>query len=203
VLDGRRLYARRADLEKVIAVVDEARREAIAELAGRRLEICATARGDDPDGCSRRDVADVIAMVGRTAAGRELSDDELAAAACALTDIRVRDTLYALAVGQNADAAESLWAVLSRALPDPWRVEALGLLAFSAYARGDGPLAGVALEAALCIDPTHRMAAMLDTALQSGLRPEQIRELAVTAYRLAEQLGVRLPPRRGFRRRAG
>ena len=77
------------------------------------------------------------------------------------------------------------------------------LLAFSAYARGDGPLAGVSLEAALRCAPDHRMAGMLDTALQSGLRPEQIRELAVTGYRLAKRLGVRLPPRRAFGRRAG
>ncbi len=71
------------------------------------------------------------------------------------------------------------------------------LLAFSAYARGDGPLAGISLEAALRSDPTHRMAGMLDTALQSGLRPERICDLAGTAYRLAETLGVRLPrPRR-------
>jgi hypothetical protein len=85
----------------------------------------------------------------------------------------------------------------------PWRAEALVLLAFSAYVRGDGPLAGVALEAALCGDPTHRMAGMLDTALQTGMRPEQIRELAATGYRLADQLGVRLPPRQTFGRRAG
>jgi hypothetical protein len=47
------------------------------------------------------------------------------------------------------------------------------------------------------------MASMLDTALQSGLRPEQIRDLAVTGYRLADRLGVSLPPRRTFGRRAG
>jgi hypothetical protein len=77
------------------------------------------------------------------------------------------------------------------------------LLAFSAYARGDGPLAGVALEAALLSDHEHRMARMLDQALQSGMRPEQIRELAQTGYRLAKRLGVRLPPRQGLGRRAG
>jgi hypothetical protein len=77
------------------------------------------------------------------------------------------------------------------------------LLAFSAYARGDGPLAGVSLEAALRCEPDHRMAGMLDTALQSGLRPERIRDLAITGYRLAKRLGVRLPPRRSFGRRAG
>ena len=114
--------------------------------------------------------------------------------------MQVRDTLYALAVGENAGEAESLWALLARTLPQPWRVEALVLLAFSAYARGDGPLAGVSLEAALRCEPDHRMAGMLDTALQSGLRPEQIRELATTGYRLAKRLGVRLPPRRAFGR---
>jgi hypothetical protein len=96
-----------------------------------------------------------------------------------------------------------LWALLSRTLPQPWRVEALVLLAFSAYARGDGPLAGVSLEAALRCEPGHRMAGMLDTALQSGLRPDDIRDLAVTGYRLAKRLGVRLPPRQAFGRRAG
>jgi len=77
------------------------------------------------------------------------------------------------------------------------------LLAFSAYARGDGPLAGISLEAALRSDPEHRMASMLDTALQAWMRPEQIRELAGTGYRLAKRLGVRLPPRRGLRRSPG
>jgi hypothetical protein len=110
--------------------------------------------------------------------------------------------LYALAVGHSAGDAEALWALLSRSLPTRWRAEPLVLLAFSAYARGDGPLAGVSLEAALRCEPGHRMAGMLDTALQSGLRPEHIRELAVTGYRLAERLGVRLPPRRTFGRRA-
>nr|HRD14459.1 DUF4192 domain-containing protein [Mycobacterium sp.] len=105
-------------------------------------------------------------------------------------------------VGAAAGQAETLWALLARTLPEPWRLEALVLLAFSAYARGDGPLAGLSLEAALRCDPKHRMAGMLDTALQSGMRPEQIRELAGTGYRLARRLGVRLPPRQAFGRRA-
>lgn len=62
---------------------------------------------------------------------------------------------------------------------------------------------GVSLEAALRCDPDHRMAGMLDTALQSGLRPNEIRRLANTGYQLAEQLGVRMPPRQKYRRRAG
>ena len=144
-----------------------------------------------------------MAAAARVGEGQQLRDAELAGLACALADVEVRDTMYALAVGQSAGEAESLWALLARTLPEPWRVEALVLLAFSAYARGDGPLAGVSLEAALRCEADHRMAGMLDMALQSGLRPEDIRELAVTGYRVAKRLGVRLPPRRAFGRRAG
>jgi hypothetical protein len=196
VLDGRRLYARRAELQQVIAVADPARSEALAAAIG-------AVDADRSDADARGDVETAIAASARVADGHPLSDDTAARLACALTDPLVRDTLYALAVGEYAGHAESLWAGLSRMLPEPWRVEALVLLAFSAYARGDGPLAGVSLEAALRCDATHRMAGMLDTALQSGMRPEQIRELATTGYRLADRLGVQLPPRRAFGRRAG
>ncbi|TGD86486.1 DUF4192 domain-containing protein [Mycolicibacterium sp. CH28] len=201
VLDGRRLYQRRADLQAVIAVADPQRSAALVAV----VEECAAVREADwradPDRCGRRDVEAAIAMSARVCDGDRLDDAELGRLACALTDVAVRDTLYALAVGAEAGRAETLWALLARTLPDPWRAEALVLLAFSAYVRGDGPLAGLSLEAALRGDPDHRMAGMLDTALQSGMRPEQIRELAGTGYRLAKRLGVRMPPR-AFGRRA-
>ncbi|MCK0177545.1 DUF4192 domain-containing protein [Mycolicibacterium sp. F2034L] len=194
VLDGRRLYRRRSDLEAVIAI-DPARIAALAPLMSPHTD-----SGTDVD--PRTAVDGVVALAGRMARGHQLTDEEAAAVGLALGDLRVRDTLFALAVGVDAGPAEELWAAVARILPLPWRTEALVLLAFSAYARGDGPLAGVALEAALCGDDDHRMAGMLDQALQSGMRPESIRELAVTGYRLADQLGVTLPQRRRFRRRA-
>jgi len=197
VLDGRRLYAKREELHRVIEVTDPAASAALAAVIRRRS---AAVRLDPPD--AARDVRDAMSAASRVIAGEELSEATIAALACALTDLQVRDTLYALAIGEGADAAEALWGLLSRTLPAPWRVEALVQLAFSAYARGDGPLAGVSLEEALRCQPTHRMAGMLDQALQSGMRPEQIRDLAVTGYRLAGQLGVRLPKRRRFGRRA-
>jgi hypothetical protein len=203
VLDGRRLYPRRADLQAVVAVDDPARSAELAATIKRQAVTREEAHRADPEGCCRRDVQNAMAAAVRVAGGQSLSDAEFAELGCALRDVQVRDTLYALAVGENAGPAESLWAVLARTLPQPWRVEALVLLAFSAYARGDGPLAGVSLEAALRCEPDHRMAAMLDTALQSGLRPERIRDLATTGYRLAKRLGVQLPPRRPFGRRAG
>lgn len=202
VLDGRRLYQRRADLRAVIDVTDAEHSQALVAVIEQQAAAREAKCRVDPDGCARRDVEAAIAISSRVCDGEQLADTELSELACALTDVAVRDTLYALAVGVDAGRAETLWALLARNLPEPWRVEALVLLAFSAYARGDGPLAGLALEAALRGNDEHRMAGMLDTALQSGMRPEQIRELAGTGYRLAKRLGVRLPPRRGFSRRA-
>ena len=203
VLDGRRLYARRSDLQAVVAIADQTRAVALGERIQERAARRAVEWNADPDGRGRRDVEATLDAAERISGGAEIGEDEIVTLACGLTDVAVRDTLYALAVGARAGEAETLWAMLSRTLPDPWRTEALVLLAFSAYARGDGPLAGLSLEAALHSDPDHRMAGMLDTALQSGMRPEQIRELAVTGYQLAKRLGVTLPPRRRFGRRAG
>lgn len=201
VLDGRRLYQRRGELQQIVEP-DPIRARRLAEAMGSVVA---------PSGVRRRtqirsDIEAAIAAAAQLAGGENPSDAQLARLAVALTDPQVRDTLYALAVGENAGDAESLWAELARALPEPWRLEALVLLAFSAYVRGDGPLAGVSLDAALRVDPRHRMASMLDRALQSGMRPEQIRELALSGYRQADRLGVRLPPRRTFdgrSRRAG
>ena len=202
VLEGRRLYGRRAELQAVVAVTDPDRAARLTERIHERAVRRQADWKSDPDGCARDDVEAALAAAARVCQGADLPDDDVAALACGLTDVSVRDTLYALAVGAQAGRAETLWAVLARVLPEPWRAEALVLLAFSAYVRGDGPLAGVSLDAALRGDPHHRMAGMLDTALQSGMRPEQIRELAVTGYRLAERMGVRLPPRQAFGRRA-
>jgi hypothetical protein len=193
VLDGRRLYARREELQNVIAVVDEDASAALVDVINGQT--------DDVD--AAREIRCAMAAASRLAAGKAPAAPVVGRLARALTDPQVRDTLYALAVGGDAGQVEELWALLARTLPVPWRAEALVLLAFSAYVRGDGPLAGVSLEAALRCDPGHRMAAMLDQALQSGIRPEQIRELAATGYRLAKKLGIKLPKPRDFRRQAG
>lgn len=198
VLDGRRLYRRREELVEVVATADAARTAALRPI----IELAETPGPTRPDRQVRGDIEYALACAEQNESGQSLQDEQLARLAWALTDVRVRDTLYALAVGAAAGSAEALWAELARCLPDRWRVEALVLLAFSAYARGDGPLAGISLDAALRCQPTHTMAGMLDHALQAGMRPDQIRELAQTGYRLARELGVRLPPRRLFGRRA-
>ncbi|MCV7228887.1 DUF4192 domain-containing protein [Mycolicibacterium komossense] len=202
VLDGRRLYATRSDLQAVIAADHTAAPSALTDAIAARQGDDERRRWEDSAGAARRDVEAALAAVKRVAGGALLAEAEIVALGSALADAQVRDTMYAVAVGESAGAAESLWATLARRLPAPWRVEPLVLLAFSAYARGDGPLAGVSLEEALRCAPKHRMARMLDDALHSAMRPEQIRELARTGYRRAAELGVQLPPRQSFDQRA-
>lgn len=179
VLDGRRLYCRREDLQDLIAVTDLARTAALAEIIAARSEKRETELRADANGRRCRDFTVALASAAGIAAGTGLDDTTIADLACAMTDGAVRDMLYALVVGDDSGALENLWAELSRTLPDPWRAESLAMAAFWAYARGDGPLAGIALEAALAVNPAHRMARLLDAALQAGMHPTKIRELAV------------------------
>ncbi|WP_078310951.1 MULTISPECIES: DUF4192 domain-containing protein [unclassified Mycobacterium] len=190
VLAGRTVHRRRGDLVALIAPTDTHRTSALATSLRRGV------RGQADDAVAdRRAVNRVMRAACRTAEFRPLSNRELLGIARSLTVVRVRDTVCALAVGVLADDVERLWLALSRLLPAPWRAEALVLFGFSAYVRGDGPLAGVALETALTVEPGHRLGQLLTSALRAGMRPDEIRTLADTGFRLAHELQISLPPR--------
>jgi Domain of unknown function (DUF4192) len=164
---GHRIYGSRDELKASVAV-DVDRAAGLAPLfdgVGTVVD------------CVAASVRETVAAARRMAGGVVLTDAELAGVGAGLADVRVRDSLFTTAESDVAASAEALWALLARVLPQPWRAEALTLLAVAAYLRGDGPLAGIALEAAVSEDPQHRMANMLDTALQGGMRPDVIRVL--------------------------
>lgn len=190
VLAGRTVHRRREDLEALIAPTDSRRTAALAMSLRRPLP-----RRGVPALEDRRAVNRVMRAACRTAELCPLSNRELLAIARSLTVVRVRDMVCALAVGVLAVDVERLWLALGRLLPAPWRAEVLVLLGFSAYVRGDGPLAGVALNSALTVDPDHRLGQLLMSALHSGMRPDEIRTLADTGFRLAHDVGISLPPR--------
>ncbi|QCQ90810.1 DUF4192 domain-containing protein [Rhodococcus sp. SGAir0479] len=200
VIGGRAIRGSREELEAVIepaplreqarvaALVDRAREDGLRE----PTRSCAVA---DPLRADRVSLEGVLAEIARFESDDEPpSPHECARLALALEIPRVRDSLLALAAGSHAGAAEQLWIHLARVLPDPERAEPLSLLGYSAYVRGDGPMAGVALYAALAADPCHRLANLLDDALQAGLRPDLLRDLAVIGHQVAEEIGVQLPP---------
>ncbi len=121
-----------------------------------------------------------------------LDDTSVVQVASALCDQRVRDGCLAWSVGAGAAAAEQLWLALVRATPAPERAEPAALLACTAYLRGDGALAGLALEVALDSRPEHALAGLLRAALDGGLPPDLLRDVArdaATAARAALESG--------------
>ncbi|MDH6680798.1 hypothetical protein M2284_005028 [Rhodococcus sp. LBL1] len=199
VLEGRAIRGSREELEAVLDPASPEVQERIADLIDAAREdsprrVALTRAAGDPDTADREVLEYVLTRIAQHESGDEISPEENAELALALENLTVRDSLLALSAGAKAPAAEQMWVHLARTLPDPERAEPLALLGYSAYLRGDGPMAGVALCAALAADPCHRLAGLLDDALQAGVRPAALRDLASVGYRIAHDLGVQLPP---------
>lgn len=199
VLGGRVIRGSRRELEELVEVLPTADSDRIGTLIDDAYDGVTGSRDllserSDPHSGHRRELVFVLDEIAGLTSGHEPQPETCAGLALALANLTVRDCLLALAVGDRADDAERMWMLLCKTLPDPERAGAAALLGFSAYVRGDGPLAGVALGAALDSDPDHNLARMLDVALQSGVRPTVVRELADVGFGCARTLGVQLPP---------
>lgn len=197
VLAGKQIHRSRADLSGLIAVREDESVEVAAQLAAAadsaELEWSLAVGRGDRVGYGRRKLDLVLRQVRAVGAGERLLAQESAELAIALQDIMVRDALLALTACASADAAEQLWLRLVRTLPDPERADAATLLAYSAYARGDGTFAGIVIDAALASDPEHGLARLVEGALRSGVPPERMQWLAEIGRRRACELGVELP----------
>ena len=147
------------------------------------------AGGDLDDAELLRRVLDAV-LIG---VDRDTTCPEVMVLETAIRRVTVRDALLALAVSDVADAAEVLWAELTRRLRGSGRACAAALLGHLNYVRGDGAMAGVAFDRALESDPDHSLARLLDRSLRAGMRPSTLAELLPTSYAAAEKLGVVLP----------
>ena len=194
VAQGRVIHGAREELDELLRRDPEPYLSRRADLIGPALDAALLARDTTGQRAVRHDLETVLAAVAQLNADEVLLDEEIARIGAALSDPLVRDACFGLAVGEHVHAAERLWLQLCRALPDPERAEAAVLVAYSCYVRGEGPLAGIALRAALTSMPGHRMANLLDSALSGGLPPEVLRDLADTALGIAAELGVALAP---------
>ncbi|MBB5156280.1 DUF4192 domain-containing protein [Saccharopolyspora phatthalungensis] len=144
--------------------------------------------GYDP-GKVARDVRTVFAAIERTGSGAALTEDDLLRVLLAVADTRVRDIVLGTALGDTARAAEELWLTLVRKAPDPELAEVAALLAFSAYLRGDGALAGVVLDRIERAQPDHRLGLLLRQTIDAGIPPT---ELAVIARDAADDARIML-----------
>jgi hypothetical protein len=89
----------------------------------------------------------------------------------------VRDRALALALGAEPAAAEQLWTDCTRRAPAPLDAAPATLLAVSAWLRGDGAMAAVALDRALGSDEDYQLAHLLRSALAACMRPAELRAM--------------------------
>jgi Domain of unknown function (DUF4192) len=142
----------------------------------------------EPDDTARARLTMVQSAIDAAGAAQPtLSDNDVIRLSRALADHRVRDTCLDFDELPDVAAAERLWTALARATPAPERAEPACLLAFSAYARGDGVLAGIALAQAEAADPGHRLSGLLRSALALGLPPRKIRIAGIRAATFARK----------------
>ncbi|OXR43125.1 hypothetical protein B7C42_05011 [Nocardia cerradoensis] len=125
-------------------------------------------------------------------AGATSTPADMAVLAVFLRAAAARHCVLGLVGTARVDAAERLWALATRRLPDPDRAHVAAQLAFSANRRGDVVLASIALEAALNSNPQHRFAQSLNTALELGTSPLRLQAVVNYAYDIAAALGLYL-----------
>lgn len=168
----------RQELQRLVAPESE---QVLARWSAR-LSGMAEDREREPAGVGvHRDVSIALAGIRRTAAGEALTEDDQLRILLALSDHRVRDLCLGVALGESALAAEQLWLSLVRKAPEPEVAEVAALLAFSAYLRGEGALASVALERVEAGRPEHALGGLLRRALDTGVSPKELTEMAKDA----------------------
>ncbi|MCU1617225.1 MAG: uncharacterized protein JWO98_4765 [Frankiales bacterium] len=123
-------------------------------------------------------VAGAVAAL-RPGTTARLEDAQVARVVWGLRDATVRDRALGLALGVDAAAAESLWTACTRRAPAPLDAAPATLLAVSAWLRGDGAMAGIALARARDSDPAYGLAVQLERALAACFPPAELRALIV------------------------
>lgn len=195
VLDGRVVLRDRDELVATLAaptLLAAAAAEQRLERAFLAWSVDRAERG--PDVVARAAVAAVRAALRCAPDSPRLDDEQSAALAVGLTDLRVRDEVATFAL-DDPDGLLGLLLTLARCTVPPYDVPVCTLVAVVAWTRGDGALANVALDRALTADPDYRMALLLRAGLDGQLPPE-----AVRGWLRESRRALRSPARRRGRR---
>lgn len=192
---GQVTFADREELRRLVAPDGGdvlARRGALLDGAVVELD---RELAQDPGAVLRRHLAVVRDAVEAATRGElPATDDQVVALALALADRSVRDWCLRWCRGDRsgaagddrAAAAEQLWLALTRATPPPESANPATLAGLTAYLRGNGALAGMALDCALQAWPGHDLATLLAAALDAGLPPSSLARLVDEAADDAE-----------------
>ncbi|WP_433799082.1 DUF4192 domain-containing protein [Actinomycetospora sp. CA-084318] len=182
---GRITYGSRDEMAAALAPGPGAGSRRRRELVDDALEAAVLDRELSGPAAALRDLEAVRRAVAEVAAGGVLAEEEIARLAVALCDPRVRDICLGFAAGcddaVDPAAAEELWRVLVRAVPEPEVAEPATLLAFASLDHGGGATLTTALERARRADPDHRLSGLLTTMLAAGQTPETARRMVERA----------------------
>ncbi|SFB37941.1 protein of unknown function [Amycolatopsis marina] len=178
---GQVTFGSRAEMGRLLDPVDAATLTRRGELLDEWSDSLVT---EDSGRVLERDRREVVAALAQSRTGKlRLTDEQAVRLAWALSDRRIRDDCLGLALPageRRAHDAERLWLELVRGIPAPERAEAACLLGFSAYLRGEGAFAGMALDNALDAYPAHVLAAMLAESIRLGVPPDRLTRLVPT-----------------------
>lgn len=106
------------------------------------------------------------------AAGRGLSDRDLANLAIWVSSIQVRDEVWSMMNRETAETSLDLWTAVAQSVVEPFEPPVLSLAAFAAWLTGDGAQALIAVERALTIEPDYSMARLVLGLLDGCVSPE-------------------------------
>lgn len=138
----------------------------------KRLEAL-TAHGVDFGGHVRRAGRIAVRQAERRyQAGKTLTDAEVAWLGALIAYLPVRD--YAWERTGEADWWTALWADVVRRVEPAYVPAPACLLGFAAWRNGNGPLARVAVERAVAIDPGYSMAGLINEMLNLALPPRAL-----------------------------
>lgn len=174
VLEGRAVLASREELVASIAPpTGPSRHDAVDRAVDAWLDRFGRV---GREAVRAHEVASARALLGRVTAGSAVSTAEAAALAVGVQDVRVRDEVATWCLDEQ-DALLSMLLQTSRLVPPPEDAAVLVLLAWVAYAHGDGGLANVALDRCLRSDPDCTLARLMLGMLDRQVPPSEVRRL--------------------------
>lgn len=186
VLDGRAALSTREQLVRSVAAPVLLAARAADQRAERALEAWAERRQRDGLEVARAaDLSTVRAALESAASASGLDAERATLVALAVQDVVVRDEVATWVLSEPTALLSLLQQTAQQVVP-PEDAAVCVLLAWVAYAEGDGGLANVALERGLASDPDHSLGLLLRQALSGQLHPREVRRmLERTSTRLA------------------
>lgn len=175
VLDGRPTFRSRDDVRSLLAPLGGAARGEVAEQIDA---LQSTALGE-------WDLLDAACQVlAQRAEARRLghpvprtTPSDIALCALAASHVPTRDRLLTVIAADRALDGADVWLESAQLVPTTYVASVATMAAVCAYLRGNGVLAGCAIDRALETDPHHSLAALMEVTLEHGIPPDEVRQM--------------------------